>query len=360
MSTVTIPVGSDYDVRIGRGILAEVADLVPSGAQRVLVVHSGAQPYAHRVAQVLAHNGFEVHHGLVPDAEAAKSLDVAAALWSQLGLAGFTRSDAIVAVGGGTVTDLGGFVAATWLRGVSVVQVPTTVLAMVDAAVGGKTGINTPEGKNLVGSFHPPVGVLCDLDVLQTLPRADFVAGLGEVIKGGFIADPVILDLIEEDPAAATSPDGPHTAELIGRKIAVKARVVADDLREAGLREILNYGHTLGHAIEQFEGYRMRHGEAVAIGMVYAAELAHAAGLMDQALLARHRTILGSVGLPTTYAAATLDQLLVAMGRDKKTRGSTLRFVVLDALAHPTRLAGPDPLLMRVAYDRLSGERPAS
>ncbi len=259
----------------------------------------------------------------------------------------------VVAVGGGTVTDLGGFVAATWLRGVPVVHVPTTLLAMVDAAVGGKTGINTPEGKNLVGSFHQPLGVVCDVDVLATLPAADYVAGLAEVVKGGFIADPVILDLIEADPAGAAACDGRHTAELIRRKIAVKAGVVAGDPLEAGLREILNYGHTLGHAIEQHAGYRMRHGEAVAIGMVFAAELAQRAGLIDPALVARHRAVLTSVGLPTTYAAAPLEELLGAMGRDKKTRGSTLRFVVLDGLASPTRLEGPSEGLLQAAYAAL-------
>ena len=204
--------------------------------------------------------------------------EVAAELWATLGRHAFTRSDAVVAVGGGTVTDLAGFVAATWLRGVAVVHVPTTLLAMVDAAVGGKTGINTAEGKNLVGAFHEPAGVLCDLDVLSTLPPADFVAGLAEVVKAGFIADPVILDLVEADPAAAARWDGPHTRELVERAITVKADVVAQDLTESWLREILNYGHTLGHAVEQVEGYRRRHGEAVAIGMTYAAELARALG----------------------------------------------------------------------------------
>jgi 3-dehydroquinate synthase len=342
-----------YDVVVGRDLLDGVGDLVPSGAARAFVVSTGTLPYAATVAEALRGKGIAVTESQVPDAESAKTAGVLTRLWSELGAASFTRGDIVVGVGGGTVTDLAGFVAATWLRGVSWLAVPTTLLGMVDAAVGGKTGINTPEGKNLVGSFHPPVGVLCDVDVLATLPAADYVAGLAEVIKAGFIADPAILELVESDPAAAARADGPHTVELIERAIAVKAEVVGQDLKESGLREILNYGHTLGHAIEQAEGYRLRHGEAVAIGMVFAAELAHRAGRLDDALLARHRSVLRSVGLPTTYAARPLDDLLAAMGRDKKTRGSTLRFVVLDGLARPARLVGPHEADLRAAYEML-------
>ena len=353
---ITVHGDPDYDVVIGRDLLGTVAGLVPATARRVLVVGGADLPYADRVADTLGAAGLEVHRSTVPDAEAAKSADVATGLWGQLGVAGFTRTDVVVGVGGGTVTDLAGFVAATWLRGCAWVAVPTTLLAMVDAAVGGKTGINTAEGKNLVGAFHPPVGVLCDLDVLDTLPTTDLVAGLAEVVKAGFIADPVILDLVESDPADATRADGRHLVELVERAVRVKADVVGVDLREAGLREVLNYGHTLGHAIEQAEGYRLRHGEAVAIGMVFAAELAHRAGLVDDALLARHRSVLASVGLPTTYSARSLDDLLAAMGRDKKTRGSTLRFVVLDGLASPTRLEGPDEADLRAAFEALSAD----
>jgi 3-dehydroquinate synthase len=245
-------------------------------------------------------------------------------------------------------------VAATWLRGVRVVQVPTTLLAMVDAAVGGKTGINTAEGKNLVGSFHPPAGVLCDLSTLETLPRNDFVAGLAEVVKCGFIADPVILDLIEADPQGATQWDGAATRELVERSIAVKADVVGKDLRESGLREILNYGHTFGHAVELVERYSWRHGAAVSIGMVYVAELARLAGRLDESVAERHRAVLQSLGLPTSYRQDRWEQLLGAMRRDKKTRGDLLRFVVLSDIAKPGRLEGPDPALLQAAYAELA------
>ncbi len=351
---IRVPVGTAYQVVIGSGILASAADLVPQSARRALLVHSGRLPQVvEPVRDALRAKGIHVVDGLVPDAEAAKTIEVAAGLWALLGAESFTRTDVVVAVGGGTVTDLAGYVAAAWLRGVGLISVPTTVLAMVDAAVGGKTGINTAEGKNLVGAFHEPLGVICDIDVLDTLPPVDFTAGMAEVIKAGFIADPRILELLEADPSAGRAV-GPHTVELIERAVAMKASVVSQDLREAGLREILNYGHTLGHAIEQHSGYAMRHGEAVAIGMVFAAELAHRSGLIDDALRQRHRDVLASVGLPTTYTAAPLDDLLAAMGRDKKTRGSTLRFVVLEGLARPTRLAGPSEDLLRAAYTALA------
>jgi 3-dehydroquinate synthase len=291
----------------------------------------------------------------VPDAEAAKSVEVAERLWAVLGQSGFTRSDAIVGVGGGTVTDLAGFVAATWLRGVKVVQVPTTLLAMVDAAVGGKTGVNTAEGKNLVGAFHPPAGVLCELAALETLPLGEFVSGMAEVIKCGFIADPAILDLVEADPQGVRRFDGPAVRELIERSIVVKARVVTDDLKESSLREILNYGHTFAHALEQVEGYSWRHGEAVSVGMVYAAELSRLAGRLDDAVVDRHRSALAGVGLPTSYRGDRWPQLYEAMRRDKKSRGSLLRFVVLDGLAEPGRLEGPERSVLQAAYTAISG-----
>ncbi len=364
----TISVGGEYDVVIGSGVLDRVADLVGAapgdGVERVLLVHPPTLPdLVARVTTTLEARGYRVHPAEVPDAESAKTAAVAADLWSILGQAGFTRSDAVVGLGGGTVTDLAGFVAASWLRGVRVVQVPTTLLGMVDAAVGGKTGINTPEGKNLVGAFHPPAGVLCDVDVLATLPTADLVAGLAEVVKCGFIADPRILELVEADPAAASRADGPHLVELVERAVRVKAEVVAADLRESSLREILNYGHTYGHAIEQVERYTWRHGEAVAVGMVYVAELArltgHLSGPEGDALVARHRAVLESLGLPTGYDAGRWDDLLAAMRRDKKSRGSTLRFVVLDAVAEPTRLVGPDDAVLEQAH-RLVSRRPAT
>jgi 3-dehydroquinate synthase len=290
----------------------------------------------------------------VPDAEAGKSIEVAGRCWDALGGAGFTRTDAIVGVGGGAVTDLAGFVAACWLRGVSVVQVPTSLLGMVDAAVGGKTGVNTAAGKNLVGAFHPPAGVLCDLSTLDTLADDDLRAGLAEVVKCGFIADPAILDLIEADPVAAAAAGSAVERDLVERSVRVKARVVSEDLTEQGLREILNYGHTLGHAIERAERYRWRHGAAVSVGLVYAAALGRRLGRLDDATADRHRTLLESVGLPTTYASDAFPALLETMRVDKKSRGNRLRFVVLDGLARPGMVEDLDPALLAAAYSEVS------
>jgi 3-dehydroquinate synthase len=344
---------SPYDVVVGTGVQAELPGLLRPGVRSVAVIRpEGLPELAAPLSAALAGAGHEVVDLPVPDGERCKTPEVAAGLWSALGRHGLTRSDAVVGVGGGATTDLAGFVAGTWLRGVQVVLVPTTLLAMVDAAVGGKNGIDTPEGKNLVGTFLPPAGVLCDLGVLPGMPKADYVAGLAEIIKGGFIADPEILTLIESDPEAATRPDGPHTRELIERKIRVKADVVGADLREQGLREILNYGHTLAHAIERDEHYTIRHGEAVAIGMVYAAELSRLSGRAD--LVGRTRAILTAVGLPTAYRADAWPRLRDHMRLDKKNRGAKQRFVVLDGLAEPGRLEGPAEELLEAAYKEIA------
>ncbi|MFZ3474223.1 3-dehydroquinate synthase [Streptomyces sp. 4.24] len=355
MTVVRIPVGASagtdpYEVLVGHRLMGELGPLA-GPAHRVAVIHPAAlAPMGEAVREDLAARGYEAVAIRVPNAEAAKTVEVAAHCWRALGRAGFTRSDVVVGIGGGATTDLAGFVAAGWLRGVRWIAVPTTVLAMVDAAVGGKTGVNTAEGKNLVGAFHPPAGVLCDLAALESLDVEDYVSGLAEIIKAGFIADPAILDLVEADPEAARTPAGRHTAELIERAIRVKAEVVSQDLKEAGRREILNYGHTLAHAIEQNEGYRWRHGAAVSVGLVFAAELGRATGRLDDATADRHRAVLESVGLPVTYRGDQWPELLAAMRIDKKSRGDLLRLIVLDGLARPAVLEGPDPAVLRTAY----------
>jgi len=354
-SVIEVTGPSPYPVVVGRDVLAEVPTMLPD-ATRAAVVHTPPLAgYAQQVADRLQAAGITPTLLPVPDAEAGKTVQVAAGCWDALGAAGFTRNDAVVGVGGGAATDLAGFVAAAWLRGVRWVAVPTSLLGMVDAAVGGKTGVNTAAGKNLVGAFHPPAGVVADLTTLASLPVADLRAGLAEVVKCGFIADPVIVARIEADPAAALDPRGVVLPELVERAIRVKAEVVSVDLRESGLREVLNYGHTLGHAIEQSEGYRIRHGEAVAVGMVYAAALARLAGRLDAATADRHRTVLAALDLPTRWRAEAWPTLRAAMRVDKKARGHTLRLVVLDGLARPTVLAGPDEELLSAAYREVAG-----
>jgi len=356
---IRVETDAPYDVVVGNGVTDRLAELVGDQAQRVAVIHPSAlSELGHRLRDELLGGGFEAVAIEVPDAEAAKTAETAASCWAALGRHGFTRSDAVVGVGGGATTDLAGFVAATWLRGVRVVHVPTTLLGMVDAAVGGKTGINTSEGKNLVGAFHEPRGVLCDLETLATLDRADVVSGLAEVVKCGFIADAAILPLVEQHPAAAQDPSSAVCRELIERAIRVKAAVVAGDLRERPSRGVgraaLNYGHTLGHAIERAEGYRWRHGAAVSVGMVYAAELARVAGYLDADTAARHREVLTALGLPTSYDGASWESLRSTMSVDKKTRGSRLRFVILEAQGRPAILEAPEPALLTAAFAAVS------
>jgi len=341
MNPTIVTVGGErpYEVLVGRDLITRLPGMLPGAAQVAVLYAPPLKEYATRVADALE-NPLPIE---VPDAEAGKTIEVAERCWEALGAAGFTRTDAVVGVGGGAVTDLAGFVAACWLRGVRVVHLPTSLLGMVDAAVGGKTGVNTGAGKNLVGAFHPPAGVLCDLSTLDTLPPADLTAGLAEVVKCGFIADPAILDLIERRGAA-------DLRELVERSVHVKAGVVAADLRESGLREILNYGHTLGHAIEKHQGYRWKHGHAVSVGLVFAAALGRHAGRLAPDIADRHRAVLAGLGLPVRYPADAWPALRAAMRVDKKARGAKLRFVVLDDLARPGILEAPPDELLEAAY----------
>ncbi len=353
MSIIRVGGESSYEVHLGTGLLDGLIELVSPESQKILLIH---QPSLANVAEKVREDlsgRFEVLLAEVPDSEAAKRIEVAAFCWQIMGTANFTRSDTIIGLGGGAATDLAGFVAGTWLRGIKVIQVPTTVLATVDAAIGGKTGVNTSEGKNLVGVFHSPSAVLADLDFLAGLPRNELVTGFAEVVKCGFIAEPEILELVEADPELATSPDSTQFQRAMELAIAVKARVVSEDFKESGLREILNYGHTLGHAIEYLERYQWRHGAAVSIGMVFAAELSRLAGRLGDEIVEQHRRILSSLGLPVEYPAGRWESLLSVMKRDKKARGDLLRFVVLDGIARPTILSGPDQSLLFAAYQEI-------
>jgi 3-dehydroquinate synthase len=343
-----------YPVLVGSGLLPQLRGLLP-GATRVAILHPPTlRQLADSARELLAEAAVSLLE--VPDGEDAKTLDVASRCWDALAAAGFTRSDAVIGLGGGATTDLAGWVASAWLRGVRVVHVATSLAGMVDAAIGGKTGINLARGKNLVGAFHPPAGVLCDLDLLATLPPADYVAGLAEVVKCGFIADPTILELLEKDPDAATRPGNAVERELIERAVRVKAQVVGADLTEQGPREVLNYGHTLGHAIERAENYRWRHGDAVSVGLVYAAALGRRLHGLDEAVAARHRAVLTALGLPTRYRADAFGELLETMKIDKKARGNRLRFILLAGLARPVTVADPDPAVLADAYSEVADD----
>jgi len=353
--TIAVTGESPYSIVVGRALLGEVVASVGSKATKVLLVHQSAlQASADLLAESLRAAGYEAIQAGIPDGEDAKRVEVAAWCWGLMGQSDFTRTDVVIGFGGGAATDLAGFVAATWLRGVSLIQVPTTLLGMVDAAVGGKTGINTSEGKNLVGSFYAPTAVFCDLDTLQTLPRNELLAGFGEVVKYGFIADEEILRLLETRLSEATDVSSAVFEEVVERCIAIKARVVSEDFKEAALRELLNYGHTLGHAVELVERYSWRHGAAISVGMMFVAELARLAGRLSEETVDRQRSILESLGLPTTYRADKWNELLSAMQRDKKSRAGTLRFVVLDGVAKPTIMTAPPADLLFAAFQEIA------
>jgi len=353
--TITVSNASqgNYPVVVGPGAMEDIPQHIPGDAKKLLIIHA---PALARIAEQMKEDlsgEREVFLVELPDAEAAKRVEVAAFCWGILGQLDFQRNDAILGLGGGATTDLAGFVAAAWLRGVALIQVPTTVLAMVDAAVGGKTGVNTQEGKNLVGVFYSPRAVIADTDVLAGLGENEVKAGMAEVVKSGFISEPTILDVLEANPEEALDTASEVFVELVKRAVAVKAEVVGDDFRESGLREILNYGHTLGHAIEHAERYQWRHGAAISIGMVFAAELSRMVANLSDEDVERHRRILGGLGLPLDYPQGRWRTLLATMQKDKKARGGVVRFVVLDAPGKPRVLAIPDESVLFAAYQEL-------
>lgn len=362
----TVRAEHTYDVVVGTGQVAQFGQAFTEGVfgspQRVFVLTQDSVAHvADQIQHLAADAGCEVFSMSVPDGEAGKALAVAEEAWARLAAAAVGRHDLIVGVGGGAVTDLAGFVAACWLRGVKFVTVATTVAGMVDAAVGGKTAVNVAAGKNLVGAFHSPHLVICDTSFLQSLPQPDIAAGLAEVIKCGFIADPTILELIHDQPAASQDHGSQVMRELIERSIRVKADVVTADFRESDRREILNYGHTFAHAVERCSGYTWRHGDAVAVGMVFVAELRAALAQLNERpglapdvaaqLVQQHRDLLQAVGLPTEITGYSWDDLQDAMLRDKKVRRGVLRFVVLDEIAGPTVHEGPSQAALSQAFD---------
>lgn len=341
-TTIKVTGHQPSTIVVGRDLgFAPITAALDEAATKVLIIH--ARPLSARAAALAEHLrslGYEVATADHPDAEAGKAIEVVAGLWDTCGHLQLGRKDAIIAMGGGATTDMAGFVAATWLRGVTLINVPTTLLGMVDAAVGGKTGINTSVGKNLVGSFYPANAVIADMSLLATLPREDLAAGAAEVIKCGFIADPEILRIVgETSPEILLDPSSEQLAEITTRAITVKAHVVSADLTEGGLREILNYGHTLAHAIERANDYTWRHGDAVAVGCCFAARLSAQRGLLGADEVVLHDELFARVGLPTHYEGSSLEELNHIMASDKKVRRGILRFVLLDGIAHPSTLA---------------------
>jgi 3-dehydroquinate synthase len=350
MKNINVTAERDYTVSIGGQWESLLIPLI-QGRTRVAVITSSSYSPDLTALQSL---DCELHVFTVADGEEAKNTATLLNLWNWLGAAGFTRSDLIVGIGGGAITDLTGFAAATWLRGIDWIAVPTSLAGMVDAAVGGKTGINSDYGKNLIGSFHSPISVIVDVDLLGTLSPRDISAGMAEVIKCGFISDPQILKLAAESSTQTLLSNRDALIEIVARAISVKASVVSSDFKESFAREALNYGHTLGHAIEIHAQYQLRHGEAVSIGMVFVAELAAARGLIDEATVTMHRDLLKRYDLPITFDRQAWSKLLPLLSLDKKARGNTLRFVVLDGIGSTKRLEDVTSNELDAAYEMIS------
>ena len=336
---MTVPVpGRAYDVTIGPGILASAQEHLPDlpGATTAFVVSDRTVSDLHfaTLAIAIEDRGLASVLLLVPEGEEAKSLRGYETLLRQLAGREAHRDDAILALGGGAVGDLAGFVASTYMRGIRFVQIPTTLTAQVDAAIGGKSAVNLPEGKNLVGTFAQPLAVLADLDVLATLDDRDYRSGLAEVAKYALTLDDKLLALLESDPAPVVARDVVVMEDVVARCVAAKARIVAADERDTDARLVLNYGHTLGHALERLDAFRGRtHGEAIALGMVFAAALSEARGLAP-GLSGRTDRLLRSLGLGSPGLLPPSQEVLRCLRLDKKYRRG-VRFVLLEDVGRP-------------------------
>ena len=350
MSSIKVTAEHNYEILIGVDWKSELSRLLAGRTRAAVIVSQDMQS---RLGD-LNTGDTEIFTFPVPDGESGKSSATLLQVWNWLGAAGFTRNDLVVAIGGGATTDFAGFAAATWLRGIDWVAIPTTVAGMVDAAVGGKTAINSEYGKNLIGSFHSPKAVLVDFSWLETLTDRDYSAGLAEVVKAGFIADGEILNLMRGKSVTMIRKDNGAVKEIFTRAIAVKANVVSQDFKENFAREALNYGHTLGHAIELESRFSMRHGECVAIGMAFMAQLQLALGIITKELAQDHLDILENLGLPTSYKRGAWPILLANMSLDKKSRGKSLRFVTITGIGKTDRLENPDEKLLYSAYEKVS------
>lgn len=350
MTIIDVNAEKKYSVQIDVLWSEVINGLLSNRTRAAIIVSKGFTPDLSAVMN----SDCEVHIFELPEGEEAKSISSLIKVWDWLGAAGFTRTDIVIGVGGGAITDFAGFAAATWLRGIDWVAVPTSLAGMVDASVGGKTGINSDYGKNLIGAFHSPLTVVIDLQWLKTLSNRDFSAGMAEVLKCGFIVDEEILKIAARYDLETLRSNHEVLRELISRAVSVKAAVVSDDFKESFAREVLNYGHTLGHAIEKDSKYVLRHGEAVSIGLVYAAELAFARSLISEKELQLHRNILSGYGLPISYPREAWKRLLPYLSLDKKTRGNTIRFVALKGVGATVRLEDLTSAELDGAYERIS------
>ncbi len=335
MQTLKVNLGDrSYPIHVGDGILSAAGDLLQQAGLRgkvaVITNPTVAQLYLDPVHESLTRAGFDVTPVLIPDGEEHKNLGSLSAVYDRLIADRFERGSCVLALGGGVVGDLAGFAAATFLRGIAYMQVPTTLLAQVDSSVGGKTGVNHPDGKNLIGAFYQPRLVLIDVAVLQSLPRREFIAGLAEVIKYGVIEDPALFKVLEEKMSKLMDQDRDLLSQVIATSCAIKAKVVEKDEREDDYRAVLNFGHTIGHALEAATEYqKYLHGEAVGIGMAQAAVISVQQGFCDQRSLERIRKLIKKAGLPLEIPRdVSMQNLVQGMEVDKKSAGGKIRFVM--------------------------------
>ena len=338
MKTITVELGTrSYRIYIGEGALScfpEALAALDARGKLAVVSDTRVGPlYGERIADLAAEAGFDPVHCIMEAGEKHKRLTQVETLCGSFLDGGLDRSSGVIAVGGGVVGDTAGFAAATFMRGVPYLQIPTTIVAQVDSSVGGKTAVNHPLAKNVIGAFHQPSAVLIDLEMLSTLPERELRAGLAEVIKHGVIADAELFEYMESQVAAILAKDLDTLLYPVKRSCEIKAAIVSADEREHGVRANLNYGHTFGHAIEAVTAYgTFLHGEAISLGMQAASALAHDLGLVDEAFVARQRACFEAYGLPTQWPELPVDETLEAMKRDKKVRAGTMKFVLAERM----------------------------
>ena len=340
MKLIRVKAEHNYDVEIGVQYSSAIKQIL-NGHNKVLILAP-----ASLIKQYKLKESKNLSLLSTPNGESQKNSKFLELIWKKAASDGIERTDAIIGFGGGATTDVAGFAAATWLRGINWYAIPTSLAGMVDAGIGGKTGINSAAGKNLIGSFYSPKKVFIDPDFLDSLPKRDISAGMAEIIKCGFISDYKILNLVQDDFL-----DYP---QLISRAVKVKADVVSKDFKESKLREILNYGHTLGHAIEKDSKYKLRHGEAVSIGMVFAAELSKELADLSQDAVSLHRELLANFNLPLTYGKSRWNSLSVLLMQDKKVKQSRLRFIGINRIGKPVWLEDVSLSTLAKVYERIS------
>jgi len=359
--TLTVALGDRaYPIHLGTGILPQLAEMVrKSGVAGTIgiVTDSNVGPlYGDQVSAALQAAGFKTVLHTTPAGEPHKRMSTVEAICGTFLEGGLDRTSLIVALGGGVVGDVAGYVAASFMRGIPFIQVPTTIVAQVDSSVGGKTGVNHPLGKNTIGAFHQPLGVLIDMTLLQSLPERELRAGLAEAIKHGIIADEGLFQFMEDHAAKILAKDQEALAVPILKSCEIKSAVVAADEKEHGARANLNYGHTFGHAIESVTRYEtFLHGEAIALGMVAAGALSRELGLVDDGFVTRQRAIFEAYGLPVTWKELPMDDVIQAMQKDKKVRAGTLKFIVADRMGHVIHRTDVTEAQVRVALSAISG-----